>query len=52
MLVLEKQREAHQLLPEETLFIIKAINPLQSHFTMTKEKKRGVYTFLKSADIF
>lgn len=48
MLVLERQREAHQTLPEETLFIIKAINPLQSHFTMTKEeKKRSIHLFKK-----
>lgn len=45
MLVLERQREAHQTLPEETLFIIKAINPLQS-LTMTKEKKEE-YTLFK-----
>lgn len=45
MLVLEGQREAHQTLPEETLLIIKAINPLQSHFTMTKEKKEEYTPF-------
>lgn len=36
----ERRRQAAQeSLPEETLFLIKAINPLQSHFTMTKEKQ-------------
>lgn len=33
-------KETDQTVPEETLFLIKAINPLQSHFAMTKKKKK------------
>lgn len=33
-------KETDQTVPQETLFLIKAINPLQSHFTMTKKKKK------------
>lgn len=43
--------QSDQTVPEETLFLIKAINPLQSHFTMTKEKKEQ-NTPLKSVEIF
>lgn len=44
----EKNRNALQPVPEETLFIIKAINPLQSHFTMTKtNSEECTYTFVQ-----
>ena len=42
-------REAHQRVPEETLFIIKAINPWQSHFTMTKQT-RSLQKLLESVE--
>lgn len=36
--------DPHQTVPEETLLLIKALNPLQSHFIMTKESNRRMHT--------
>lgn len=47
-----KKTEAHQTVPEETLFLIKAINPLQSLYNDYRKKEEYAYTPFKKCGNF